>query len=985
MPCRGESSNQTERERMVMTIEEKQREFLDKFNTYEDEFDKYGYVIFLGSQLEVMPKEWKTDENLYAGCLSKIWMHGELQNGKIVLSADSDTLIVKGLLYIIKELMQGRTVKEVRDAKITLFDDLDMESVLNETRRKRMKGLISWILDELVPPVTVMILDSENEKTNADFLRELIEKELDRSLTLLGYQVMDAKACGNRRGSCIFVRTREEMAKEKDSFCVLAKSAKDCQKEAHQLAEKVGGTEFSHMVFLESGSMHGCLYAVYDFLEQLGMRFYIQEDVFPSKEQEKKIWELNLDYSKKPLFEVRGLLPFHDFPEGPDWWEKENYNHVMMQMTKMKGNFLGYHTYPEKEKEPDKMTAEPLVWIGWPEHVGEKGQVTSAYPAQHFRTEGDSWGYHRGKTSEYPFGLGRFFDTEDMTVSYMKNGPKETYQENLLASRTEDTETTLEKYQEIFQKSGQFFSKVFQNAHRLGIQNCIGTETPLTVPQALKNQAEEKNTDSREDKKSFYRGMFQRIKQLYPLDYYWMWTPEDWTWKGNTPQDTEQTIEDVTCALQVKQELGAEFELAMCGWTLGPQEDRAKFDQLLPKEMPFSCINRHLGFDPVDESFQRVKGRPKWAAPWLEDDPALQVPQLWVKRIRKDASDAKKYGCDGLIGIHWRTETIGMNIRALIDAAWDQSGWKSGKNPEKTEEQPTVREEQDDRLEGVEAYVPEAVTQDRILPADDFYQDFGLHYFGLEKLGTLLCEQDSHLPRPCRWEDGPGNIYQNELPVSYVEQQYAFVEEWKKAGESIDDADAKERWEIWLARFLFLRNCARLGCHLAAFEKLEKPEELQQEAETITEIAGGMTADFCNSICSKGDMGNLAALAQRNLIPFQKKIDAKLRAAGCRRVEWNRMQEEKIKKRCVSLSDPGYLKQKDIWNVEILSMRGSKEASLWWHPLHGGELREIKLTRSSDFVFRGEIPAETFGESFVYQFALDGEKERKERTILILS
>ena len=48
-----------------MTIEEKQKEFLEKLDTYEDEFDKYGYVIFLGSQLEPMPEEWKTDENPY--------------------------------------------------------------------------------------------------------------------------------------------------------------------------------------------------------------------------------------------------------------------------------------------------------------------------------------------------------------------------------------------------------------------------------------------------------------------------------------------------------------------------------------------------------------------------------------------------------------------------------------------------------------------------------------------------------------------------------------------------------------------------------------------------------------------------------------------------------------------------------------------------------------------------------------------------------
>lgn len=992
-----------------MTIEEKQKEFLEKFETYDDEFDKYGYVIFLGSQLDPMPAKWKTDKNLYAGCLSKIWIHKELKNGRLFLSADSDTLIVKGLLYILEKLLQGHTLEEIKNAKITLFDDLDMESVLNETRRKGMKGLISWIVNEILQPVTILFLNTDNVmpdvvSNEVCFQRKLIQKELDRYLTLLGYQVTVAEESGfldetwedrADRSSCILVRVNEKRTeqingkagrneREKDSFHVLVKPVNECPEELLSILRNKRIEGASQIVLLEGGSMHGCLYAVYDFLEELGMRFYIEEDVFPGETQEKKICELNLDHSKKPLFEIRGLLPFHDFPEGPDWWEKENYNRVMMQMTKMKGNFWGYHTYPENEKEPDKMTAEPLVWIGHPEDVEEKGQVKSAYPVQHFRTEGDSWGYHSDKTSEYPLGLWRFFTEDDMAASYMKYGPGKTYQENLAASKKEEPEVISEKYRDIFQKSGLFFSEVFQEAHMLGIKNCIGTETPLTIPATLQKQIKGKcGTD---EKKALYEGMFKRIGQLYPLDYYWLWTPEDWTWKGNTSRDTQNTMEDVGCALQAKKELGAKFELAMCGWTLGPQEDRTKFDKLFPKEMPFSCINRHLGFDPVEESFKRVTGRAKWAAPWLEDDPALLVPQLWVKRIRKDAFDAKEYGCNGLIGIHWRTETIGMNIRALLDAAWEQNGWKSAEKKQEEQLRNHVNNENPEKvLAGVEAYIPESVTQDRIFLADDFYKDFGAHYFGLEELGTLLEKLDSQLPRPCRWEDGPGNIYLNEFPISYVEHQYEFVDEWEKAGERIQDPAAKERWEIWSARFLFMRECARLGCHMAMFEKMEDPEELMKEAEQIRKIAGNMAADFGNFICSMGDMGNLTALTQRNLIPFKKRIDEKLRAAGCGMTDWEQIPDEKIKKRCVCLAEPSCLKKTDTWNVKVIATKGAGKVSLYWHPLHdSSNVAEIKLSRITDFVFCGTIPADTFGDSFCYQFALDGEKERKKRSMTIL-
>jgi hypothetical protein len=72
-----------------------------------------------------------------------------------------------------------------------------------------------------------------------------------------------------------------------------------------------------------------------------------------------------------------------------------------------------------------------------------------------------------------------------------------------------------------------------------------------------------------------------------------------------------------------------------------------------------------------------VKGRPTWAIPWLEDDPALTSPQVWVGRMRRDAADARRYGATGLIGIHWRTRVLGPNVQALAQAAWRQE-WPQG-------------------------------------------------------------------------------------------------------------------------------------------------------------------------------------------------------------------------------------------------------------------------------------------------------------------
>jgi hypothetical protein len=89
------------------------------------------------------------------------------------------------------------------------------------------------------------------------------------------------------------------------------------------------------------------------------------------------------------------------------------------------------------------------------------------------------------------------------------------------------------------------------------------------------------------------------------------------------------------------------------------------FDKILPKNIALSCINRDVGRTPVDIGFVKVKNRSKWAIPWLEDDPALTSPQLWVGRMRRDAADALRYGCDGLMGIHWRTRILAPAVLAL--------------------------------------------------------------------------------------------------------------------------------------------------------------------------------------------------------------------------------------------------------------------------------------------------------------------------------
>ncbi len=167
--------------------------------------------------------------------------------------------------------------------------------------------------------------------------------------------------------------------------------------------------------------------------------------------------------------------------------------------------------------------------------------------------------------------------------------------------------------------------------------------------------------------------MFARIAAAYPVDYYWFWTNEGWTWDDASPEAIKTVTTDLDMAVQAWKETAPPFRLATCGWVLGPPSNRTLFDQVLPKDVAMSTINREVGKAPVDPGFSRVRGRSLWAIPWMEDDPALTSPQLWAGRMRRDAADALRYGCDGLLGIHWRTRILSANVLSLARAAWDQS------------------------------------------------------------------------------------------------------------------------------------------------------------------------------------------------------------------------------------------------------------------------------------------------------------------------
>lgn len=411
------------------------------------------------------------------------------------------------------------------------------------------------------------------------------------------------------------------------------------------------------VVVVAGGGPAGVLYGAYRLAEHLGVRFYLHGDVVPDARMKPRLPDI--DDTGKPLFNLRGILPFHDFPEGPDWWSLDHYRSVISQLPKLRMNFIGFHTYPENGVGP-----EPGVWIGLPKDIGEGCRVEFSYPASWMNTLRGNWGYSAKETGDFVFGASQLFDRDAYGPDVMKGMCPEP--------------TEPEQCNRLFRRAGLLWKGAFDWAEDLKVKTCVGTETPLTVPERVRGRILE-GTDRKKLNQSdvlrLYKGMFRRIAQAYPLDYYWLWTPEGWTWQGASDEQVQTTVDDLHTAYDAIKAVDAPFTLATCGWVLGPPQNRALFDEELPKEMPVSCISRQVGHAPVETGFADVEGRPQWSIPWLEDDPALTSPQLWVGRMRKDAVDSLDYGCTGLMGIHWRTRCLGPNVLALAQAAWHQGDW----------------------------------------------------------------------------------------------------------------------------------------------------------------------------------------------------------------------------------------------------------------------------------------------------------------------
>ena len=126
----------------MMTINELQDEVIEEFSDFDDWMDKYQLLIDLGSEQQALPEEYKTDQNLIDGCQSRVWLQADLMDGKVVFQAESDALIVKGLVALLVKVLSGHTPDEILDADLYFIEKIGLKEHLSPTRSNGLLAML---------------------------------------------------------------------------------------------------------------------------------------------------------------------------------------------------------------------------------------------------------------------------------------------------------------------------------------------------------------------------------------------------------------------------------------------------------------------------------------------------------------------------------------------------------------------------------------------------------------------------------------------------------------------------------------------------------------------------------------------------------------------------------------------------------------------------------------------------------------------------
>ena len=125
-----------------MTINEIQDEIIDEFSGFDDWMDKYQLLIDLGNEQEPLDEKYKVESNLIDGCQSRVWLQADYVDGKINFTAESDALIVKGIVALLIRVLSGHTPQEILDADLYFIEQIGLKEHLSPTRSNGLLAMV---------------------------------------------------------------------------------------------------------------------------------------------------------------------------------------------------------------------------------------------------------------------------------------------------------------------------------------------------------------------------------------------------------------------------------------------------------------------------------------------------------------------------------------------------------------------------------------------------------------------------------------------------------------------------------------------------------------------------------------------------------------------------------------------------------------------------------------------------------------------------
>ena len=129
----------------MLSINELQDEVIEEFSDFEDWMDKYQLLIDLGNELEPLDEKYKTESNLIDGCQSRVWLQADFVDGKLEFSAESDALIVKGIIALLIRVLSGHTPEEILDSELYFIDEIGLKDHLSPTRSNGLLAMVKQI------------------------------------------------------------------------------------------------------------------------------------------------------------------------------------------------------------------------------------------------------------------------------------------------------------------------------------------------------------------------------------------------------------------------------------------------------------------------------------------------------------------------------------------------------------------------------------------------------------------------------------------------------------------------------------------------------------------------------------------------------------------------------------------------------------------------------------------------------------------------